>query len=411
MRAPDPVNTSEQQALLLRLLREHSALTRRQLAELSGYSISLVRQLTESLAQYGLISGDRMQPVDVPGRPSQLWSISPDACLAIGLDMSSRAVRIVILNANGQIIFQKELPRHETSTADELLEYMVMVVNDALSVLEDRRTLVHGLGVAFGGFVDFKRGVSLDAIDIAHAKLLPLQHHLERRLSLPVVLDDRSRAMALAEVRIGAARSQRDCICVNVSGGIGTGIIIDGALYRGALGLAGELGHIPVIAGGSPCRCGGHGCLETVASGTAIETRARMLLSQGIETSLYRYCTDPTSVTVAMIVQAARDGDAVALSLLEHAGQWLGFGLATLVNLYSCAHVVMTGSVMRENDLLLEIIRREALRYIIRPMRDHVHMKLTALDLFASAVGAATFVLDAEFERGFAERLARLEQS
>jgi predicted NBD/HSP70 family sugar kinase len=408
LRAPDPLNTSEQQTVILRLLREHGALTRRQLSHMTGYSISLVRQLTEALALHALILTNGVAG-DVPGRPSQLWSLSPDACLAVGLDVSSRETQVVVLDAHGTLLFRHNQPRREAQTPEGLLQHLLTVARHALDALGERRRFVRGVGVAFGGFVDFNRGVSLDAIDIPHAEALPLQAYLAQNLALPVIPDDRSRAMALAEARYGAARALRDCICVNVSSGIGTGIILDGRLYRGALGLAGELGHIPVIAGGSPCRCGGQGCLETVASGTALETRARALLAEGIDTALRRLSDDPAAVSVPMIVQAAEEGDAVANALLEHAGQWLGMGMATLVNLYACEQIVLTGSVMRGNARLMEIIRREARRYVIRPMRDRFRVALTELDETASAIGAATFVLDAEFERGFTERLLRLQ--
>jgi predicted NBD/HSP70 family sugar kinase len=408
MRAPDPINTGEQQALLLRILREHGGLTRRQLAEISGYSISLVRQLTEALALHGLIIADRIAP-DVPGRPSQRWSLAGDACLAVGLDVSSRALRVVILDTTGETLYQHHLPRRESVTPDDLLEDLVTVVSSALATLGERRTLVRGLGVAFGGFVDFKRGVSLDAIDIPHATLLPLQQLLAARLHIPVILDDRSRAMALAEARYGAARDGRDCICVNISSGIGTGIIIDGALYRGALGLAGELGHIPVMIGGAPCRCGGQGCLETIASSAAIEARARDLLRQGTPTLLQTLSGDGIQVSVARVAEAAQAGDAVARSLLEYAGGWLGLGLATLVNLYSCERIILTGSAMRGNPVLLEVIQREIQRYIIRAIREHIQVLPSELDEAASAIGAATFILDAEFGHGFEARLAHLQ--
>ncbi len=409
MRAADPVNTSEQQALILRTLRQRGPLTRRQMADLTGYSVSLVRQLTEPLADFNFIMTTGSTPADLPGRPSQLWSLAPDACRALGLDVSSRATRIVLLDAAGQVQYQAELPPQQPNTPAEMMTSLAEIVETTLASLGLNSAALRGLGVAFGGFVDFKQGVSLDAIDIPHAQSLPLQEYLAGRLGMPVILDDRSRAMALAEARYGAARDGRDCICVNVSSGIGTGVILDGALYRGALGLAGELGHIPVMIGGSPCRCGGQGCLETVASGTAIEMRARELMKQGTATLLHSLCDDPARLTIGLIVEAARRGDAVALALMEHAGQWLGLGLATLINLYSCDQIVLTGSVMQGNSILLEIIRREAQRYLIRPIRERVRLSLTELDALASAIGAATFILDAEFDHGFARRLLPLE--
>jgi predicted NBD/HSP70 family sugar kinase len=275
-----------------------------------------------------------------------------------------------------------------------------------LTRLGERRAKVQGVGVAFSGFVDFRQGLSLDAMHIAHANALPLQRYLANVLALPVIMDDSARAVALAEVRYGAARHSRNCICVSVGQGIGTGVIIDGQLYRGALGLAGELGHIPVSLGGTPCRCGGHGCLETLASGAAVLARARTLLEQGMPSRLHALCDqDYARLTPGLITEAALAGDEMALSLLRHVGQWLGLGLAILGNLYSPELLVLTGSVMRGNTLLLDMVRQEMQRYLLPPLRSSLKVVLTALDDAAGASGAATFILDDAFERGFAHRL------
>mgnify|MGYP000708999048 CR=1 FL=1 len=406
MRSPDWESTINQQVEILRLLRKYGALTRRQLSERTGYSISLVRQLTEALAEQALITSSGSHTAEPRGRPSQLWSLKPDACITLGLDVSTHLVQAVALNARGDLMLHQKMPTPQAETPEAFLRALADFINGAKQELKLKTKAVCGLGVAYGGFVDFKRGLSLDAIHIAHSYELPLQRRLSALTGLPVIVDDRSRAMALAEARYGAAHGYNDCICVNVSVGIGTGIILDGQLFRGPLGLAGELGHIPVLPGGRPCRCGGRGCLETLASSTVLEGYGRDLITQGTPTLLHDLCEGiPERVTVQLIQQAAEAGDPAAISLFEYASQWLGTALATLANLFSIDLIVLTGSVMRGNPLLLEMVREQARSQFVPHIRDRVQIMLTELADSAPALGAATFVIDTEFDQGFAERL------
>jgi N-acetylglucosamine repressor len=412
MRIPDPETTLNQQLDILRLLRTHGALTRRQLAEQMGCSVSLVRQLTEALVDHALIVPHGSHAAELRGRPSQLWSLAPDACIALGLDVSSHTTQVVALNAGGDLLLRRAMPTPHSDTPEAFLSALAAFVAAALRELGAQSEAVRGLGVAYGGFVDFKRGLSLDAIHIAHSFELPLQRRLSTLTGgLPVIVDDRARAMALAEARYGAARDHSDCICVSVSVGVGTGIILDGQLFRGPLGLAGELGHIPVLHGGRPCRCGGRGCLETLVSSAVIEAHGRDLIVQGVPTLLRDLCEGvPAQLTIEMIKRAAEADDAPARALLEYASQWLGAAVATLVNLFSVEMVVLTGSVMRGSPMLLDMVRQQARPQLIPHLRDRVQIVLTELADSAPALGAATFVIDAEFEQGLVERLRETVQ-
>lgn len=407
MRVADPENTIQQQVQLLQILRG-GAQTRRSLSEQTGYSISLIRQLTQDLVGRGLLVESGVTAPDTPGRPSQVWSLSPSACLAVGLDVGGAHTRIVILDTFGRILYKHVEPTPHDESSAAFLDHLARLVDSALDSLGELRVHVRGLGVAFSGFIDY-RGFSLDAPNIASAQqLLPLQDYLRDALDLPTMVDDSTRAMTLAEMRYGVARNSDNFVCVNVGAGIGTGIIIDRKLYRGAFNLAGELGHIPVMLHGERCRCGGYGCLETLASGSAVAARAQLMLEQGVPSQLHALCGhDAARVTSEMVTRAALDGDRLALDVLGDAGAWLGMGLGIVVNLFSPDMVVLTGGVMRHNTLLLSIVRDAAHRYILQQLPYDFPIVLTGLDEQSGALGAATFVLDAEFEHGFARRLAK----
>ncbi len=412
MRVTDRENTVEQQVSLLRLLRKHGPQTVRQLSDKSGHSLSLIRQLTQELADNNHISPYGIAPLNGAGRPSQLWSITPENCYAIGLDVGGTTTRLVVLDAVGKVVFSRTTPTIHPTSSMALLNHLTQTVQTALQALDSGRVSVRGLGVAFSAFVDFQHGQSLQAPNIAYAESLPIQDHLVAALGLPVLVDDSSRTMAVAEMRYGAARHSESFLCINVGAGIGSGIMIGGQLYRGPWGLAGEIGHIPLLLNGTRCRCGGTGCLETLASGSAIAARARYLLEHRTYSRLSELCGgDPTKITTQMVTNAALEGDDLALSLLDEAGTWLGLAIATAVNLMSPDLVVLTGGVMRGNTLLLSIIQRELNHYTLTQLPRPFPLVLTELDEMQGALGAATLILDTEYEHGFMQRLMQVGTS
>ena len=411
MRVADPENTIEQQVELLRLLREHGAQTRRALSLHSGYSISQVRQLMQSLFQQNLIVEDSIEAQNAPGRPSHRWALSPEACYAVGLDVGGIYTRLVVLDTIGRVIYKQQIDTLQAATGSDLLVYLATFVRDQLALCGVRQEAISGMGVAFSGIMDFQRGTSIDAPNIAASHHLPLQAYLQKALGLPVIVDDSSRTMALAEKRYGAAQGSDNFLCVNVGAGIGMGIILNGQLHRGT-GLAGEIGHIPMQIDGESCHCGGQGCLETLASGRAIAAHARRKLEQGLPSILRDLShDDPANISARLVTEAARAGDQLALDLLREAGTWLGLGVATVINLFAPERVVLTGGVMRRNDLLLAVVQEVAEYYTLPQFSRPLPIVLTRLDEQVAALGAATLILDSMFATGFREELSGAEFS
>jgi glucokinase-like ROK family protein len=406
MRVADPESTIEQEVELLRLLREHGGQTRRELSLRSGYSVSLVRQLTQNLVLHGLIVEDGIAPQHAQGRPSQRWALAPKGCIAVGLDVGGIYTRLVVLDTTGNVMHKQQIDTLQATSGNELLDFLAAFVRDELTAFGLQLQDVAGMGVAFSGIIDYEHGASIDAPNIESSHQLPLQAYLEKALNRRVMVDDSSRTMALAEMRYGEGKGIDNFLCVNVGAGIGMGIIVDGQLYRGT-GLAGELGHIPMQINGERCRCGSQGCLETLASGSAIAAKARRQLEQGADSCLRDVSNNqPAQMSARMVTEAAVNGDWLALDLLHDAGTWLGLGIATVLNLFAPKKVVLTGGVMRGNDLLLHIVQEVANRYTLPQFTRPLPIVLTRLDEQVAALGAATLILDAMFDNGFSEKLS-----
>lgn len=207
---------------------------------------------------------------------------------------------------------------------------------------------------------------------------------LQQRLALPVFLENDASAAALGEWRFGAGRGYRHMVYVTVSTGIGSGLILDGRLYRGATGNAGEFGHWVLQPGGPLCGCGNHGCLEALASGTAI---ARMGRENRAGSPVLKQ-TPLEHIDAAAVFAAARSGDAVATAVIVEAATYLGRGLAMLVNLCNPQRVVLGGGVMQEGAQLLEPVKRALAAFALPALAAAAELVPAALAEESGVLGA-----------------------
>ncbi len=251
-------------------------------------------------------------------------------------------------------------------------------------------TPVAAMGVAAPGPLDPVRGLIFRAPNMAGFEEEPVAEALEDALGLKAFLINDADAAALAEHRYGAGRRTRHMLYMTVSTGIGGGIIANGDLVRADIGMAGEVGHIVVDVNGDRCGCGGHGCLEAMASGRAIAQRARTFIERGVPTLIAKLEAEQGyPATAETVVAAARQGDVVAMGILRRAGYYLGVGLVSLLHVLNPDVVVLGGGVMAAGDLLLEPARAEIHRRALHERYAHVPIELAKLGDNAGLIGAA----------------------
>lgn len=262
---------------------------------------------------------------------------------------------------------------------------------------------VVALGVAAPGPLDPVRGVIFRAPNMTGFEEEPVAEVLADVLGLRTFLINDADAAALAEHRYGAGRRRRHMLYMTVSTGIGGGIVANGQLVRSDIGMAGEVGHIVVDVNGDRCGCGGQGCLEAMASGRAIAQRARTLIDRGVPTLLTKLeAQEGLPATAETVVAAARQGDVVAMGILNRAGYYLGVGLVGLLHALNPDVVVLGGGVMAAGDLILEPARAEIHRRALHERYAHIPIELAKLGDDAGLVGAALWA-DRQF-RGLSRR-------
>ncbi|MBI4493248.1 MAG: ROK family protein [Chloroflexi bacterium] len=273
--------------------------------------------------------------------------------LALAVDLGGTRFRVGLVHAGGRVVYRSSHATQAEEGPDRVIERVVAALREAQTHLHAGQ-FARGVGVAAPGPLDPGSGVVFSAPNMPGWKDVPLKALLEQALGLHAVVGNDANLAALGEARFGAGRGHAHLVYLTISTGVGSGILVDGKLLVGSQGLAGEAGHTTIALDGPACKCGNRGCLETLASGTAIANRARELLAQGRPSLLSAQQSRLTAQTVGA---AAQQGDPLAREVLLGAARALGAGIVNLVHLFNPTLVILGGGVTQAGDLWWEAVR------------------------------------------------------
>jgi predicted NBD/HSP70 family sugar kinase/biotin operon repressor len=365
--------------LLLDALRRTGNASRADLARLTGLSRSTVSTLVSDLQSTGLVverEGGRESGSRVPqqGRPPTLLTLDRTAGLVLGIDFGHEIVHVAIADLSRTILAERMEAFDVDHSAGKALDLAVKLADEVVAEADVDGERILGAGVGLSGPIDVAAGT------VYAGKILPgwagvrPEDELSARLGLRVHLDNDANLGALAEVTLGAGIGARDAIYLMVSGGVGAGLIINGELYRGTGGTAGELGHMLVDESGPICRCGNRGCLEMMAGGRAIIALLRS--SHGED------------LTLDEVMTLAADGDSGARRAIADAGRVLGRSIAAVVNAFNPELVIVGGAVSVAGDVLLDPLQEAVNRYAIPSAAADVRITRGVLGERAEVLGA-----------------------
>lgn len=302
----------------------------------------------------------------------------------IGVDLGGTKMLTGVLDSDRNVLWQNRVPSTDL-TQDELVETLAEEVGKARESCPDAAAI--GLGIP--ATIDHEHGIAISAVNLPLDDV-PVRELLTERTGLPVYLDNDATVAALAEHLHGAGREAQNVVLITVGTGIGGGLIIGGEIYRGTIGAGAELGHMVIQADGPRCQgnCPGYGCVEAVASGTALGREGREAAERKPDSALGRLMTAGETVDGEAVTQAAMDGDEVAKDVLALIGQRLGVALTGYANIFEPDVMVVGGGVIAAGDLLLDPARAVVASRALPPM-NRTPVKEAELGSDAGLIGAA----------------------
>lgn len=289
--------------------------------------------------------------------------------LIVGIDLGGTQIRALLYDPEQGIIGRAAQLTHAAEGLDAVVERINETTRQAVGDAPWER--IRGIGVGVPGPTDARRGVIVKGPNLPGWVNVPLRDMLTDVFGKPIALGNDANLAALGEQRFGAGQGFEDLIYITVSTGIGGGIISDGHLLLGANGLAGEVGHQTILPNGPLCGCGNHGCLEAVASGTAIGREGREMAATPRGTAILAAAGGEIDrVDARAVGQAAESGDPAALEIVHQAATYLGIGLANLCNILNPRTLVLGGGVTHLGDLLFDTVRQTVAQRAMPGVRD-----------------------------------------
>jgi len=301
----------------------------------------------------------------------------------IGVDLGGTKMQVGVLAGVETLYESRETSRGQDQ--DELVELLVREVNEAREARPD--AVAVGLGIP--ATINQERGVAIAAVNLPLLDL-PVRDVVEERVGLPVFLDNDGNVAAYAEFLYGAARGMPTMVMLTIGTGIGGGLILGGQIFRGATGAGAELGHVVIQADGPPCQgnCPNHGCVESLASGTALGREGRAAAESAPDSALGKLLAAGQEVDGLAVTEAALAGDETSIGVFELIGSRLGVACASFANIFEPEVIVIGGGVIKAGDLLLDPARKEVRERALRPMNETPIVAAT-LGNDAGMIGAA----------------------
>jgi N-acetylglucosamine repressor len=371
--------------LVLKTIFDYETISRAEVARLTKLTRTTVSDMVASLLDEGLIEEVGFGE-SIGGKAPILLSLVADSRYLIGLNLAQDKFIGSVVNLRGEIKDTVEFPVNGCDGKQAL--QLVYKILDQLTKREWRPLV--GIGIGTPGLVNTRAGVVVNAVNLDWQHL-PLAHLLESRYNLPVTVLNDSQATAIGEFVYGSSYpSESNLVVITIKHGIGAGVLINGRLFQGDGGGAGEIGHVVVQENGTLCRCGQHGCLETISSAWAIVQRAISLAPEYDNSELAK---NPENISLDAIVNAYQAGDPLAEKVVSDAAHYLGASIASLVGILNIQNIVLTGDMVRFGQMWLQSVRDAMNHAALTKMAQDTQLEFGTLEFKACILGASAFML------------------
>lgn len=382
--------------LVLRALLDRGPLSLTDLKKATGITLPVVSNIVSSLRKEKLVVKPKEKGTNQAGRPPSIVKLNGKAGFILGIDIGRLFTNFIILDLETNIVADTRRKSITLSNDIKLIDDLEKEMKIVLSAAKVGRDQLLGIGISLPGMVRGKEGFGETYFNFGDT---PAREILSKRFGKPVHLEHDLEAMAFGERWFGAARDVKNALCVNVGWGLGLGLIIDGKVYSGEEGYAGEFGHIQVVKNGELCYCGKRGCLETVSSGRAIARIARERISKGSATVLIEIQKlKPEQIDAEAVVKAAALGDQFSIEILEEASRYLGSGIGILINLLNPEIVILGGGISTAAPNFMESVRTFATKHSLVQLNRNIKFATSRLGNKAGALGVAVYLAEDLFD-------------
>jgi len=378
--------------IVLNLIKSRGPISRTDIARLSGLSLATVSGIAADFIESGLVH-EMGEGESTGGRRPVLLRLNYGAGFVVGVKLMEQAITSALTDLDAKVLYHRVTSLQAQHDVQAVQEVIIAAVEATIAESGMERRRVLGIGIGMAGVVDGQAGFCRYSPffgwrDVEVAR--PIADHF----GLPVYLENDVNTLTIAEQWFGYGHGVDHFVVVTVGRGIGAGIVVNGQFYRGAIGGAGEFGHITLAGDGPPCDCGKRGCLEALASDPAVVRQARAAIALGERTAL----AEAEPLTLESIVAAAEAGDKLARRLLADAGRWLGIGIATLVNILNPQLVIVGGEGVWAGEWRFGPMREAIREHAFDGLADELEIVVEPSGDETWARGAACVVLGELFK-------------
>ena len=368
---------------ILRLCIDHTNFSIADFSKNLGISVPTITKLLGELIEEGFLQ-DLGKLGTSGGRRPSVFGLNPEAGYFVGVDVARHHFHIAVCDFKGELVKFIQDIEFVLEASQESFRNMCRMVKDEITGSGIPWFKVLGVGVSLSGRVNPEKGYSLT---YSNNEDFPLKDLFQKEFNVPVTIENDSRAMTYGEYMTLGQKSDKDMVFINLSWGLGMGMILDGKLYYGKSGYSGEIGHFPLLDNNVICRCGKVGCLETGASGSALHSMMVDMLKSGRQSSLSKSFSRKGDIELEEILQAIGDEDVLAIECIGKIGRTLGRGIAGVINIFNPGLVVIGGRLIVGKEYLLLPIKTEINKLSLHRVSSDSEIVLSELGRRSASVG------------------------
>jgi len=386
------------QSIVLNIIRNYGPISRADIAKRTKLSSTTVSTLADDLIKQEYLE-EIGEGESSGGRRPILLKFNSASHFVIGVELEGRSITVAVTDLEINII-NKLTEEIKNSDESLVVDKIINLVQQVIKKSRVKFEKIVGMGVGATGLIDTERGIIRQAVNLDW-KDVPLKDLIEKKKfdEIPIYIDNIANVSALGEKWAGAGKKAKNLIYIRIGTGIGAGIILNRTIYEGSNGNAGEIGHMTIEPNGPRCKCGNRGCLEVLASGSAVAKWAITETLGGRDTLIGKLTSGSIEeITAKVVAEAAKMGDKLALEIWEEVGEYLGIAIANLINMYNPELVIIGGGIAQAGKLFFEPIKRTVKKRALPGPAKIAKIVPSQLGENVSIIGAASLALEKIFK-------------